>query len=46
MTDVSLVINQDGYFAYFINEEKKIYHSLQELTVEYKRYLEWEYRNT
>lgn len=46
MTDVSLVINEEGYFAYFINEEKQMYNSLQELIVEYKRYLEWEYRNS
>jgi hypothetical protein len=46
MTEVSLVINEDGYFSYFVNEEKKMYHSLQELIVEYKRFLEWEYRNS
>jgi len=46
MNDVSLVINEEGYFAYFINEEKQMYNSLQELIVEYKRFLDWEYRNS
>lgn len=46
ITDVSLVINPEGYFSHFVNDENKTFKSLQELILEYKTYLEWEVRNS
>jgi len=46
LLDVQVMINSKGFFTHFQNEEGKQFSSLQELIIDYKKYLEYEYQNT